>query len=138
WWVGRRGGRGGKGGGRVFGGVLERLIRGQHHRGRAHLVVRGIDAGRRDAFLHQRLGRAHQAVARHDDPVVGGNEVLFGAVADRSHALLQRGVLDGEAGNAAEGLAGLLRRAVDQIVVVLVGERPIGAGGVLAVHARAV
>src|SRR5262252_3706839 len=123
---------------RLFGSVLERLIRRQHHRGRAHLVVRRIDAGRRDAFLHQRLGRPHQAVARHDDPVVGGNEVLLGAVADRSHALLQRGVLHREAGNAAEGLAGFLRRAVDQIVVVLVGERAIGAGGVLAVHARAV
>src|SRR6516225_964031 len=123
---------------RLFGSVLECLIRRQHHRGRAHLVVRRIDAGRRDAFLHQRLGRPHQAVTRHDDPVVGGNEVLLGAVADRSHALLQRGVLDREAGDAAEGLAGFLRRTVDQIVVVLVGERPIGAGGVLAVNARAV
>src|SRR5262249_707171 len=92
----------------------------------------------RDAFLHQRVGRPHQAVARHDDPVVGGNEVLLGAVAGRSHALLQRGVLDREAGDAAEGLAGLLRRAVDQIVVVLVGEGLVAAGGVLAVPARAV
>src|SRR5262249_54827243 len=134
----RRLGHAGTRGERLFGGVLERLIRRQHHRGRAHLVVRRIDAGRRDAFLRQGLRRAHQAVARHDDPVVGGNEVLLGAVADRSHALLQRGVLHREAGDAAEGLAGFLRRAVDQIVVVLVGERPIGAGGVLAVHARAV
>src|SRR5260221_9682872 len=37
-----------------------------------------IDAGRRDAFLRQGLRRAHQAVARHDNPVVGGNEVLLG------------------------------------------------------------
>src|SRR5215813_4217683 len=134
----RRLGHAGTRGERLFGGVLERLIRRQHHRGRAHLVVRRIDAGRRGAFLHQCLGRPHQAVARHDDPVVGGNEVLLGAVADRSHALLQRGVLDREAGDAAEGLAGLLPRAVDQIVVVLVGERPIAARRVLAVHARAV
>src|SRR5262249_7451834 len=91
----------GRRGGALFGGVLERLIRRQHHRGRAHLVVRRIDAGRRDAFLRQGLRRAHQAVARHDDPVVGGNEVLLGAVADRSHALLQRGVLHREAGDAA-------------------------------------
>src|SRR5262245_32900612 len=134
----RRLGHAGTGGERLFGGVLERLIGRQHHRGRAHLVVRGIDAGRRDAFLRQRLGRAHQAVPRHDDPVVGRHEVLLGAVADRSHALLQRGVLDREAGDAAERLAGLLRRAVDQIVVVLVRERPIAARRVLAVHARAV
>src|SRR6516225_5436069 len=134
----RRLGHAGTRGERLFGGVLERLIRRQHHRGRAHLVVRRIDAGRRDTLLRQRLRLAQQAMTRHDDPVVGGNEVLFGAVADRSHALLQRGILDGEAGNAAEGLAGLLRRAVNQIVVVLVGERPIGARGVLAVHARAV
>src|SRR5215831_3897823 len=134
----RRLGHAGTRGERLFGGVLERLIRRQHHRGRAHLVVRRIDAGRRDAFLRQRLGRAHQAMARHDDPVVGGDEVLLGAVADRSHALLQRGVLDREAGDAAKRLAGLLRRAVDQIVVVLVGERPIATRRVLAVHARAV
>src|SRR5215468_5564786 len=123
---------------RVLGGVLERLIRRQHHGGRAYPVVRRIDARRRDALLDQRLGRPHQAVACHDDAVVGGDEVLLGAVADRTHALLQRGVLHCEAGNATEGLASLLRGAVDQIVVVLVGERPIGAGRVLAMHARAV
>ena len=101
-------------------------------------MVRGIDARRRDAFLRQRLGRPHQSMPRHDDAVVGGDQVLLGAVADRTHALLQRGVLDGETGHAAEGPAGFLRRAIDQIVVVLVGERPIGPGDVLAVHAGAV
>src|SRR5262245_45067754 len=40
---------------RVLGGVLERLIRRQHDRGRAHPVVRRIDAGRRDALFDQRL-----------------------------------------------------------------------------------
>src|SRR3981081_201083 len=127
----------GAGGERLFGGILESLIRRQHHRGRAHLVVSRIDAGGHDAFFGERLGRPHEAVARHDDAVVGGGEIFFGAVADRSHALLQRGVLDRKAGNSAEGLAGLLGGAIDQIVVVLVGERPIGPGHVLAVHARA-
>ena len=61
--------------------------------------MRRIDAGRRDAPLRQRLGGPHQAVARHDDSVVGGDQVLLGAVADRPHALLQRGILDGEAGD---------------------------------------
>src|SRR6266508_1076434 len=123
---------------RILGSVLERLIRRQHHRGRAHPMMCGIDPGRRDPFLHPCLGRAHQAVARHDDAVVGGDQVLLGAVADRSHALLQRGVLDRKAGDAAEGPAGFLRRTIDQIVVVLVGERPVAAGHVLAVHARAI
>src|SRR3982074_2013580 len=106
--------------------VLECLLRRQHHRSRAHLVMFGIDAGRRDALLHQRFGRAQQPMPRHDDAVIGGDEVLLGAVTDRPHALLQRRILDGEAGDPAEGLAGLLRGPIDQIVVVLVGERPIG------------
>ncbi len=105
---------------------------------RAHPMVGGIDARRRDAFLRQRPGRPHQSVPCHDDAVVGGDQVLLGAIADRTHALLQRGVLDGETGHSAERPARLLRRAIDQIVVVLVGERPIGPRDVLAVHAGAV
>src|SRR3954454_24560655 len=123
---------------RLFGGILERLIRREHNRGGAHLVVSRIDTGRHDAFVGQSLGRPKQAMARHDDAVVGGPEILFGTVADRPHALLERGVLNCESGNAAEGVTGLLSGAVDQIVVVLVGERPISPGNVLAVHARAV
>src|SRR5437762_9335274 len=98
-------------------------------------MVLGIDAGRRDALVHQRLGGPQQAVARHDDAVVGGDEVLLGAVADRAHALLQRSVLARETGDAAVGLARLLRGAVHQIVVVLVGERTERARLVLAVNA---
>src|ERR1700716_3312221 len=41
---------------RLLGGVLECLIRRQHHRSRTHLVMFGVDAGRRDALLHQRFG----------------------------------------------------------------------------------
>src|SRR5215470_17735130 len=36
---------------RFLGGVLERLVGRQQHRGRAHAVVRGIDPGRRHALL---------------------------------------------------------------------------------------
>src|SRR6266404_4866353 len=110
----------------LFGSILKGQIGRQDDGGRAHPVMRRVDAGRRDAFLHQRLGGSHQAVPRHDDAVVGGDEVLLGAVADRAHALLQRGVLAREAGNAAVGAAGLLGGAVHQIVVVLVGKRPEG------------
>ncbi len=123
---------------RLLGSVLERLIGRQHQRGRAHAMMSGIDAGRRDPLLRQRLGRAQEPVPGHDDAVVGGDQVLFGAVADRTHAFLQRGILDGDAGDAAEIPAGLLGRAVHQVVVVLVGERAIGAGHIFAVHARAV
>src|SRR5712691_9056682 len=88
--------------------ILERLIRRQHDRGRSYPLVRGLDAGRRDALLNQRLGGAYQPVARHDDSVVGRHEVLLGPVDDRPHALLQRGVLHGEALHPAEGSARLL------------------------------
>ena len=49
----------------------------------------------------------------------------------------KRRILDREAFDAAVGPAGLLRGAVHQVVVVLVGERPVGAGHVFAVHALA-
>src|SRR5262249_10231419 len=88
-----------------------------------------------DALLEECLGGPHQPVARHDDAVVGRDQVLLGAVADRPHAFLQRGVLAGKARHPAIGLAGLLGGAVHQIVVVLVGEGPVGAGYVFAVYA---
>src|SRR6266545_7096942 len=67
-------------------------------------------------------------MARRDDAVIGGDEVLLGAIDDWPHAFLQRSILHGDACDAAISLAALLRRAVHQVVVVLVGERPIGAG----------
>ena len=80
-----------------------------------------------DALLHF-ARRLEQAVPRHDDGVVGGDEVLLGAVLDRPHAFLHRGVLHGDAVHAAIGLAALLRRAVHHVVVVLVDDRPERAG----------
>ena len=73
-----------------------------------------------------------------DDAAVGGNQPLLGAVDDRAHALLQRRVLHRDALHAGVGVAALLGLAVDQVVVVLVLQRPVGAGDVLAVHAVAV
>src|SRR5580700_4838618 len=122
---------------RLLGAVLERHVGRQHHRAGADLLVLDVDAGRRHAFVEQRFGGAHQAVSRHDDAVVGRDQVFFGAVADRAHAFLQRGVLHGEAGDAAIGPPGLLCGAVDQIIVVLVGERP-ERGIDFAMHAGAV
>src|SRR5580700_900315 len=109
---------------RFLGAVLERHVGRQHHRAGADLLVLDVDAGRRHALVDQRLGGAHQAMPRHDDAVVGRDQVFLGAVADRAHAFLQRSILHGEAGDAAISPPGLLRRAVDQIIIVLVGERP--------------
>src|SRR5579862_3629317 len=120
---------------RLPGAVLERDIRRQHHRAGTDLLVLDVDTRRRHALVGQRLGGAHQAVPRHDDAVVGGDQVLLGAIANRPHAFLQGRILNGKAGDATEGLAGFLRRAVNQIIVVLVGERPVGAGDVFAMHA---
>src|SRR4051812_16217045 len=98
-----------------------------------------IDAGRYHALVGQGLGRAYQTVAGHDDAVVGGDEVLLGAVDDRPHAFLQRGVLDGDAFDAAVVAAGLLRGAVHEVVVILVRHRDeVGArdGGRMDALAR--
>src|SRR5438034_6294668 len=122
----------------LFGGILEGHIGRQDDRSRAHPVVRRVDSGWGDAFLHQRFGRAHQTMPRQDDAVVGGDEIFLGAVADRSHALLQRGILHGEAGNAAKRFARFLSRAVDQIVIVLIRERTVGTGDIFAMHACAI
>src|SRR5215470_16567527 len=104
----------------VTGRILVRRVSRQHDRGRAHTLMDGVDAGRRLVFLNQRLGGAHQAMACHDDAVVGRDQVLLGAVDDRTHQLLDAGILHGKPGNAAVGLAGLLGGAIDEIVVVLV------------------
>src|SRR4029450_12617870 len=97
-----------------------------------------IDARRDRAFVDQRLRGAHQPMARPDDAVVGRDQVLLGAIADRTHALLQRRILAGKASDAAEGPASLLGSAIHQIVVVLVGDWPERAGHVFAVHAGAI
>src|SRR5580700_6386026 len=122
---------------RFLGAILERHVWLQHHRAGADLLVLDVDSGRRHAFVEERLGGAHQAVPRHDDAVVGRDQVFLGAVADRAHAFLQRGILHGEAGDAAIGAAGFLRGAVDQIIVVLVGKRP-ERGIDFAMHAGAI
>src|SRR4051812_27809670 len=74
---------------RLFGGFLERLVWFQHDRDRTHALVRRVDARRDRAFVGVRLGGPQHAMARHDDAVVGRNQVLLGAIADRPHAFLQ-------------------------------------------------
>src|SRR4029453_11137149 len=123
---------------RVAGAFGERHLRRQHDGGGSHFLVHGIDAGRRDALVDESLDRSQEAMPRHDDAVVGRHQVLLGAIDDRAHALLQRRILHRDALDAAERPPRLLRLAIDQIVVVLVGERAIRAGNVLYVDALAV
>src|SRR5437762_7384730 len=96
-----------------------------------------LDTGRIDALLCKCLGSADQAVARHDNPVVRGDEVLLGAVDDRPHAFLQGGVLHGDTFDSAIGVATSLRRAIDEVVIVLVGDWPIGTGNIENVNTLA-
>src|SRR5215468_364643 len=122
----------------VPGGVLEGLVARQHHGRRSHPLVDWIDARRPFALVHERLDGAQQAVARHDDPVIGRHQVLLGAIDDRPHAFLNRGVLHAEALNAAVASARLLGGAIDQIVIVFVGKRTERAGRTFDMDALAV
>src|SRR5262249_60892589 len=74
--------------------------------------------GHRRAVAESSRGVDHTA-ARANDHRVRAPEVLLGPVVDRPHALGHRLILLMDAGDAGEAL-GLLRLAVDQIVVVLV------------------
>ena len=61
-----------------------------------------VDTRRFDALL-QVFGRAHEALARHDDAVVGRDQMLAHAVLNPAHALLERRILHADAFDAAEG-----------------------------------
>src|ERR1019366_3577625 len=61
-------------------------------------------------------------MACHDNSVVGGYEILLGAVDDWPHAFLERCVLHRYPLHPAKRPASLLRGAIDQVVVVLVSK----------------
>src|SRR5262245_44973543 len=85
----------------LTGCILVGYVRRQHDCGRAHALMDGVNPGRRLVFFDQRLGGAHQTMARHDDAVVSRDQVLLGAVDDRTHQLLNAGVLHRKTGDAA-------------------------------------
>src|SRR5262249_48618910 len=62
----------------------------------------------------------------------------LGSIDDWPHALLERRVLHRDALDAAEGLARLLGGTVDQVIVVLVGERAEGSWDIAHVDALSV
>src|SRR5712691_11289684 len=109
----------------------------QLDRAGAHSLRNRIESGYALAFA-RRLGRPKQAASRPDDSLVGHAQMLPGAVLDRAHRLLQRRILHRNALHAAIGSTVPLHRAVEQVVVRLVGERNESAGSVLHVNPRAV
>ena len=52
-------------------------------------------------------------------------------ILNRAHALLQRCVLDGESEHATVGASVFLRAAIDEVIVILVGQRPERAAGLV-------
>src|ERR1700761_837611 len=116
----------------------EGLVLGQHHGRGPDLLVFDVDPGGSLALVAQGFHGPPQLAPGHDDAAVGGDQLLLGPVHDRAHALLQRRVLHGDALDPGVGVAALLGRAVHQVVVVLVGQGPVAAAGlVLVVHAVA-
>src|SRR5215470_11622382 len=103
-----------------------------HHDGRRPHVKRlGIAPRRGRAAVAQGAGSVHQAPAHVDDGSVAAPEMLEGAVDDVALALLDRLVLDAEAGNAAEHPRAV-RLPVHPVVVVAIGRRTdvaVGLGG---------
>src|SRR5262245_8170086 len=109
-------------------GYFERLIRRQDDGRRTHSLVRWVDAGWRHTFIGESLHGQNHPDTRHDDAIVGRYQPLLSSIDNRSHALLNRGILHGKTPDAAEGSAGLLGAAIYQVVVLFVGEWPIAAG----------
>src|SRR5262249_58493130 len=64
-------------------------------------------------------------------------ELLLRVILDRPHALLQRGILRGDAEDAAIDALLLLSVAIDQVVVVFVCQRPERPGLIRAMDALA-
>src|SRR4029077_19158520 len=122
---------------RIAGGFVKAFAFRQHDRRRAHGV-----GGRIDAVGLLAVGdgarRFAQTLPRHDDAVVGRDQVFFAAVLDRPGRFLDRGVLHGDAFYAGIGFMMLLRHAVDQIVVVFVDYRAERAGNEIDVDAAAI
>src|SRR5258706_7577378 len=67
---------------RLAGAFLEGRAGGKHDRDGADFLVRGIAPRRQRALGGELLRRLHQAVPRHDDAVVRGDEILLGAILD--------------------------------------------------------
>ena len=97
-----------------------------------------IEARRRLALLHRRAA-LRSRMPRHDDGVVGRDQVLLGAVRDRPHAFLQRRVLHRDALDAAvvDALPSA-RRGPSGSRCRLLADRPERAGDQLGVDAVAV
>src|SRR6266850_6072586 len=105
----------------------------QHGFRRVQRVVRRLEAGRYPTVLH-RPGRLQEQTSRLDDGLVGGPEMLAGAIDDAAHALLDGPVLGIDTVDPREGLR-LLHAAILEIVVLAIA---LGAEGRLIDVRRAV
>ena len=76
------------------------------------MLIVGLQRGRIDALLAQHDGCVEQPVARGDDADVGAAEPFARAILDRTHRLLAGRVGVGDAEDAAERTAFLLRGAI--------------------------
>src|SRR5215467_9932233 len=88
----------------------------KHEGGGAHALAFRRQPRRRRAVLQGERGPA-KAMTRHDDRIVGGDEILPGAILNRAHALLHGSILHGNAADAAIGAARLLGAAIDHVVI---------------------
>src|SRR3989442_7098114 len=109
----------------------------QLDRAGAQALPNPIKSGHALAFA-RRLGPPKQAASRPDDSLVRHAQMLPGSVLDPAPRPFPRRSLHRNALHAAIGSTVPLHRAVEQVVVRLVGERNESAGNVLHVNPRAV
>src|SRR6185503_13592197 len=103
---------------------IERLVGRGHGTARADGIAPCRSGGLRFTAGLQGPRGAHQQLAELDDRHIGRTEMLPGAVLDRTHAVLDRGVLLAHAFDAGEGLV-LLDLAIEQVVVARIADRNV-------------
>src|SRR6516162_2635908 len=113
-----------------FGPILRLYLATKQHACGAYALPARIE-GRRLLTLFQRRCRFVQKSPCHDNRAVGRQQLFVLVILNRPHTLLQRCVLDGKSEHAAVGAPVFLRAAIDEIIVILVGQRPERAAGLI-------
>ena len=84
---------------------------------RPHALAFLVQPRRRSTTLQGKNGPT-KAVTRHDDGVIGGDEIFFCPGRNRADTLLNGGILHGDADDTAIGAARLLRGAVNPVIII--------------------